>query len=180
MTQSSSPSSPLSRRLSKQAAKELVSLHKSQPKHARQVAFKIETLLASPYPNDSKKLQNNDDLYRVDVGEMRIIYNDKNRIWLNPAKKEAAIIDKALNGETLWGKSYKIYDINDLKMGVASHHAQAYIVTFNQAADRICLGRKLGLIPTGIGLRDGNTRRRSSVNTRNFAVWCLPLLFATR
>jgi len=67
-------------------------------------------------------------------GEMLIIYNDKNRIWLNPAKKEAAIIDKALNGETLWGKSYKIYDINDLKMGVASHHAQAYIVTFNQAA----------------------------------------------
>jgi hypothetical protein len=70
---------------------------------------------------------------------MLIIYDDKNRIWLNPAKKEAPIEEKALNGEALWGKTYKIYDISDLKLGVVAHHAQAYIVTFNKVA----LGLKL-------------------------------------
>ncbi len=75
VTTSSKPLSPLNRKLSKQAGKALLALIKSQPKHARQISARIEEMRLMPYPSDSKKLQGYDDFYRVDVGEMRIIYS---------------------------------------------------------------------------------------------------------
>ncbi|NBV76511.1 MAG: type II toxin-antitoxin system RelE/ParE family toxin [Methylococcaceae bacterium] len=43
------------------------------PKQGKQIAQKLLSLLADPYPVDSKKLVNT-DLFRVDSGEYRIIY----------------------------------------------------------------------------------------------------------
>lgn len=45
-----------------------------EPKHFRQVAKKIFSLLNDPYPNDSSDLVGYDPLKRVDIGEYRIIY----------------------------------------------------------------------------------------------------------
>jgi len=56
--------------LSRSAAKSLRRLH---GKHARQLAQKLQALVADPRPNDSKKLVGW-AYFRVDVGEYRIVY----------------------------------------------------------------------------------------------------------
>ncbi len=73
--QSSKPHLPLNRELSKQAGKAIFALIKSQPKHARQVSAKIEEMRLNPQPADCKKLQGYEGLYRVDVGEIRLVYS---------------------------------------------------------------------------------------------------------
>jgi mRNA interferase RelE/StbE len=46
-----------------------------QPKFFKQVMSKIITLMDNPQPQDYKSLKGCPDLYRVDQGEFRIIYN---------------------------------------------------------------------------------------------------------
>lgn len=55
----------------KTAQKELRKL----PKEIQQrIATKIDSLLADPYPPDSKKLKNGNGRFRIRVGDYRIIY----------------------------------------------------------------------------------------------------------
>jgi mRNA interferase RelE/StbE len=56
---------------SRQASKFLRTL---PPKHARQIAQKLEALLSDPAPADSAPLHGADDYRRVTVGEYRLIY----------------------------------------------------------------------------------------------------------
>lgn len=58
---------------SKQSEKFLRKLQKGQPKHARQLALKVQELCANPIPHDSAELKGY-EYRRVDVGEYRIIY----------------------------------------------------------------------------------------------------------
>ncbi|MGH6840761.1 MAG: type II toxin-antitoxin system RelE family toxin, partial [Methylocella sp.] len=44
------------------------------PKHFKQVVSKVLALASDPFPSDAKQLQGYDDLFRVDLGEYRIIY----------------------------------------------------------------------------------------------------------
>lgn len=49
-------------------------LHGLQPKIVAQIAKKILALSVDPFPADSKKLAGYSDLYRVSIGEYRIVY----------------------------------------------------------------------------------------------------------
>ena len=55
----------------KTAQKELLKLSKEVQ---QRIAVKIDSLVAEPYPLDTKKLKNSDSLFRVRVGDYRIIY----------------------------------------------------------------------------------------------------------
>jgi mRNA interferase RelE/StbE len=57
--------------VSKTAAK---FLKKLPPKHARQVAQKIQGLRESPEPHDSQPLRGHPFYRRADIGEYRIVY----------------------------------------------------------------------------------------------------------
>ena len=57
--------------IAKRASK---SLSKLPPKHARQVATKIQSLRADPEPFDSIHLKGYSPYRRADIGEYRIIY----------------------------------------------------------------------------------------------------------
>lgn len=46
------------------------------------VAVKINELAIEPRPNRAKKLQGNDSLYRIRVGDYRIVYEIKDNILL--------------------------------------------------------------------------------------------------
>jgi mRNA interferase RelE/StbE len=64
--------------MSKQAAKFLKAL---PAKRFKQLGVKILELLQNPTPNDYSKLKGYDALYRVDVGEYRVVYEfDKARL----------------------------------------------------------------------------------------------------
>lgn len=58
-------------RLTKAAEKELYDL---QLKQFKQVVKKIFSLQSNPQPQDCKKLQGYETVYRVDQGEYRILY----------------------------------------------------------------------------------------------------------
>ena len=61
--------------ISRSAKKFIEKLFSSQPKHAKQIAAKLDTLKTEPYPNDSKKLKGRfESFHRVDIGEYRIVY----------------------------------------------------------------------------------------------------------
>ncbi|NES99074.1 MAG: type II toxin-antitoxin system RelE/ParE family toxin [Sphaerospermopsis sp. SIO1G1] len=60
--------------IKKSARKELLKL---QPKFFKQVMSKILSLVDNPKPQDYKTLQGYPNLYRVDQGEFRIIYEIK-------------------------------------------------------------------------------------------------------
>ena len=60
--------------LSREAEKELNHLRRSQPKHARQLKEKIDSLTYNPRPQDSKKVITRPGYLRVDSGEYRIFY----------------------------------------------------------------------------------------------------------
>ncbi len=57
-------------------------LEKLQLKSANRIVNKIELLSKSPRPKGCKKLQGPDDLWRIRIGDYRIIYsiNDKKRL----------------------------------------------------------------------------------------------------
>ena len=57
--------------IAKRAAKLLARL---LPKHARQLAIKIQDLRMNPAPHDSKLLKGHAPYRRADMGEYRIIY----------------------------------------------------------------------------------------------------------
>ncbi len=58
------------------AADAIAFLQKVERKHAGQIALKVFSLLAEPFPNDSQKLQGTKrDLWRADIGEYRIVYS---------------------------------------------------------------------------------------------------------
>lgn len=58
--------------LSKRAGDFLMCL---PPKQCKQNFTTILQLSKNPKPHDAKKLQGYDDLYRVDIGEYRIVYH---------------------------------------------------------------------------------------------------------
>ena len=58
--------------ITRQAEKEIARLH---PKVRRQVVKKILTLEANPRPQDVKPLKGEEDAYRVDSGEYRILFH---------------------------------------------------------------------------------------------------------
>ncbi|HEY9704379.1 MAG TPA: type II toxin-antitoxin system RelE/ParE family toxin [Allocoleopsis sp.] len=60
--------------IKKSARKEILKL---QPKFFKQIMSKIFSLIDNPKPQDYKLLQGFSDLYRVDMGEFRIIYKIK-------------------------------------------------------------------------------------------------------
>jgi mRNA interferase RelE/StbE len=61
--------------LSKKAYLFIENLKKGQPKHARQIVDKLESLKGDPYPSDSKKLKGDLKIFhRVSIGEYRILY----------------------------------------------------------------------------------------------------------
>ncbi|MFB2939188.1 type II toxin-antitoxin system RelE/ParE family toxin [Aerosakkonemataceae cyanobacterium BLCC-F154] len=62
-------------RLTKAAEKELYDL---QLKQFKQVVKKIFSLQSNPQPQDCKKLQGYETVYRVDQGEYRILYTIEN------------------------------------------------------------------------------------------------------
>jgi mRNA interferase RelE/StbE len=47
-------------------------------KHRRQLAERVVSLADNPRPNDSKKLHGHVTLYRIDVGEYRVVYSHAN------------------------------------------------------------------------------------------------------
>jgi|TARA_B100001964_G_scaffold65593_1_gene74693 mRNA interferase RelE/StbE len=51
-----------------------------QPKHYKQIASKILSLLKNPKPSDSKHLSGYSGYFRVDSGEYRIIYTITNLV----------------------------------------------------------------------------------------------------
>lgn len=55
-------------------------LEKLPPKQFKQIYTCILNLRKNCTPHDSSKLKGYDDLYRVDIGEYRIIYNFDNEI----------------------------------------------------------------------------------------------------
>jgi mRNA interferase RelE/StbE len=61
-------------------------------KHRKQIAQRLIGLISDPRPADSAKLKGEAELYRLDVGEYRVIYGfDQNTIGIN-------IIDKRNDG----------------------------------------------------------------------------------
>jgi mRNA interferase RelE/StbE len=58
------------------AQKEIASLDKDAQ---RRVVTKIESLANNPRPNGVDKMEGNDELYRVRVGDFRIIYQIRDR-----------------------------------------------------------------------------------------------------
>ena len=50
-------------------------LQNSLPKHAQQLARSILALQENVFQNDSKALKGYRDLYRIDVGEYRVVYS---------------------------------------------------------------------------------------------------------
>lgn len=48
----------------------------------KRVAVKINELSVEPRPNRAKKLQGNDNFYRIRVGDYRIVYEVKDNILL--------------------------------------------------------------------------------------------------
>ena len=56
----------------RRAEKEITGL---QPKIRRQILGKIVELEKNPHPQDSKALKGEEDAYRVDSGEYRILYH---------------------------------------------------------------------------------------------------------
>lgn len=48
----------------------------------KRVAVKIDELSIEPRPNKAKKLQGNENLYRIRVGDYRIVYEIKDNILL--------------------------------------------------------------------------------------------------
>ncbi len=70
----------LSLRIERQVKKEFKKIH---PKHAQQIAKKIQELRNTPYPQDSKALQGYENIFRADIGEYRIVYRaEGNRLLL--------------------------------------------------------------------------------------------------
>lgn len=60
---------------SRQARKFLEELRTANPKHARQIAHKIQALRENPEPPDTISMQGKASAYRrADVGEYRIVY----------------------------------------------------------------------------------------------------------
>ncbi len=55
----------------KTAKKELAKLPKQIQ---RRIAIKIDSLLLDPYPPDSQKLKSGDGLFRIRVGNYRVLY----------------------------------------------------------------------------------------------------------
>ncbi len=50
-------------------------LKKLEPKHAKQIAFRIKELAAQDHAHDTKPLKGSlQNYYRIDIGEFRIIY----------------------------------------------------------------------------------------------------------
>lgn len=70
-------------------------LKKLQPKIAAQIAKKIFALNEEPLPNDSKQLKGYSDLYRVDIGEYRIVY----RFLVDEDLVEVILVDKRNDDE---------------------------------------------------------------------------------
>ncbi|MGB6975849.1 MAG: type II toxin-antitoxin system RelE/ParE family toxin [Gammaproteobacteria bacterium] len=67
--------------ISKHAADFLLQL---PPKHCKQCFTTILRLTKFPHPQDSKKLQGYEELYRVDTGEYRVIYRvDEDTIYIS-------------------------------------------------------------------------------------------------
>lgn len=59
-------------------------LEKIQPKIAAQISKKIFSLAKDPFPNDYKLLKGYSNIYRVDSGEYRIVYEfDKDNDLIN-------------------------------------------------------------------------------------------------
>ncbi len=58
------------------AQKEIANLEKDAQ---RRIVTKIESLAKNPRPNGVDKLEGNDELYRVRVGDYRIIYQIRDR-----------------------------------------------------------------------------------------------------
>ncbi len=61
-------------KVKRRAEKEIAEL---QPKIRRQILGKIVELEKNPHPQDSKSLKGEEDAYRVDSGEYRILYHIK-------------------------------------------------------------------------------------------------------
>ena len=57
----------------------LRSLQKIEKKTQKRIEKKIDTLASNPIPEDSKKLKGKRDLYRIRVGDYRIVYIIENR-----------------------------------------------------------------------------------------------------
>ena len=49
------------------------------PESKPELKKKIDTLASNPIPEDSKKLKGKRDLYRIRVGDYRIVYTIENR-----------------------------------------------------------------------------------------------------
>ena len=50
-------------------------LNSLQEKQHRQIVYKLHLLLTNARPQDSRKLKDADEYYRVDSGEYRIVYS---------------------------------------------------------------------------------------------------------
>ena len=59
---------------SKKAEKFILHLNRSQSKHARQILIKLAALPGNPLPPDSIALKGIERVYRLSVGEYRVIY----------------------------------------------------------------------------------------------------------
>lgn len=60
---------------SRQAQKFLTDLRQANPKHARQLGYKLQALLENPNPPDARPLRGEPAGYlRADSGEYRLIY----------------------------------------------------------------------------------------------------------
>ncbi len=57
----------------------LKSLRKIENRTQRRIEKKIDTLTSNPIPEDSKKLKGKRDLYRIRVGDYRIVYTIENK-----------------------------------------------------------------------------------------------------
>ena len=61
------------------AAKELAAV---PPPFQKRIALRIDALAAEPRPRSAKKLAGSDDLYRIRVGDYRVIYQVADRVVL--------------------------------------------------------------------------------------------------
>ncbi len=57
----------------------LKSLQKIEKRTQKRIEKKIDTLSSNPIPADSKKLKGKRDLFRIRVGDYRIVYSVQNK-----------------------------------------------------------------------------------------------------